>query len=76
MVRQRRRREVERRRDWYLGRVEQATTPAERVAAATDYLRAELNRTPDDEIAARVAESIIEHVLKAVRALTNEGTRS
>jgi len=76
MVRRRRRRtEFERRQDWYLRRVELATTPTERVAAAADYLRAELNRAPED-VAARVADSVTEHLLKAVRALANEGNRS
>jgi len=75
MARRQRRSEFERRRDWYLGRVQVADTPTERVAAATDYLRAELRRAPAD-VAARVAESVTEHVLRAVRALTNEGKRS
>lgn len=53
-----------RRRELHLARIQAATTPAGRLSAAVDYLRAALARRPAaevDQVAGDVAAVLIEH---------------
>ncbi|MGH3321328.1 MAG: hypothetical protein ACRDN9_14350 [Streptosporangiaceae bacterium] len=58
----------ERRRAYFLARIDAAATPLHRMAAALDYLRTVVAHAPAEE-AQRVAEDVVAYLLRIIRTV-------